>query len=580
MSLTPMPASNSQFHRSGTAGVPSGTSSTIAGITPLSLATLGGSLEYYSQGRRELKLSVGSMQVQVVEVRADELTGEEWWTIQTARDSYAAMWPLVSYSTVLWASPLVESVGHWSIERYACVSGGSMMSGSLFREMRLLVACCCLLVLLAACDPFGSSASGPTPTLGTSDATATLTAGGASAPTPTTARMPATQTACPPAGMARAAVFAPLALGPHQNVVYVFNQEASPTSWSGAIKRYDVSTSQKVRIVSIPHLIVSAQISADGQWILFTTQVTGNILSGEMALQLVRMDGQGLQTLFCVTTAGTSDGISNIVWSPDQKTVVFLDGGGVDLLDLASGHLQVELVEPTAPGSFGASPAVWLDETHLYMTSLFIGGVDGPLPQSLSVLDTAKGAHQQVSDLIKVFASSGPCLSFASSVDHARLFVSTCHLEFGDGPSPHIQQGPSAIISEPALGGSQTAVYTNPTFAIAMVRVISRTAMLLLIQNEGGDTSHNGIWKMNLDGTGLTRQTTEGAGQMSSLNLMSQSPWSNVSRDGHLYALNFSSNQGTTQALLIGSLAGTSASTFATVSSTVGNVAIVGWTTM
>src|SRR5260370_17585418 len=110
------------------------------------------------------------------------------------------------------------------------------------------------------------------------------------------------------------------------------------------------------------------------------------------------------------------------------------------------------------------------------MTSLFIGGVDGPLPQSLSVLDTAKGAHQQVSDLIKVFASSGPCLSFASSVDHARLFVSTCHLEFGDGPSPHIQQGPIAIISEPALGRSPTPVSTTPPFPIPLSRLIPPSA--------------------------------------------------------------------------------------------------------
>ena len=92
MSIKPILASNSQFRRSGTASVPSGTSSTITGITPLSLATLGGSIEYRSPGRREVKLSIGSMHVQVVEIRSDELTGEEWRTIQTARDSYASMW--------------------------------------------------------------------------------------------------------------------------------------------------------------------------------------------------------------------------------------------------------------------------------------------------------------------------------------------------------------------------------------------------------------------------------------------------------------------------------------------------------
>lgn len=447
-----------------------------------------------------------------------------------------------------------------------------MMSGSLFREMRLLVACFCLLALLAACGPFGSADAGPTPTASTSGATAIPTTRGA-APTPTTAPMPATQTACPGPG-ARAAVFAPLVLGSHQNIVYLYNQGGA--SGSAEIKRYDVSTGKKVIIVNVPNINLSyAQISPDGQWILFTIPVG---MAGERALQLVRMDGQGRQTLYC------ADNLGGFEWSPDQKTVAFTVGdqvgnSTVDLLDLATGHLQVELVEPATAG-IGAIPVTWLDETHIAMKSVVRVGVDGPLPQSLYVLDTAKGVHQQLSDLIKVFDSSGPCLSFDSSVDQAQLFVSTCHLEFGDGPSPHIQQGPSAIISEPALGGSQTAVYTNPTFAIAMVRVISRTAMLLLIQNEGADTSHNGIWRMNLDGTGLTRLTTESASQMSSFNFMSQSPWSDVSRDGHLYALNFSSNQGTTQSLLIGSLTGAGASPFATVSITVGSVEIVGWTTM
>ena len=112
------------------------------------------------------------------------------------------------------------------------------------------------------------------------------------------------------------------------------------------------------------------------------------------------------------------------------------------------------------------------------------------------------------------------------------------------------------------------------------MRVISNTTMLLLIQNLTGDTSHNGLWKMNLNGTGLTRLTTDGAGQMSSLNGMSQFTWSNISRDASMYAMEISSNNDTTEALLIGSLGGTSPSTFATISHTVGGVSIVGWTTM
>jgi hypothetical protein len=440
-----------------------------------------------------------------------------------------------------------------------------MMSGSLFREMRLLVACCCLLVLLAACDPFGSSASGPTPTLGTSDATATPTTGGAT-PSPTTVPMPATQTACPSAGTARAAVFSPLVLGSHQTIVYIFNQGTSPSSSTGEIKRYDASTDNKVIIVHSPKSSIgAAQISADGKWILFTTQI-----SGEGALQLVRMDGQGLQTLYC---SSTGQNLSYIQWSPNMQSVIFMDGIDISsdtiyLLDIGSGKLQPEVLPPSL-GQIAGLPTAWLDNTHVYMSG-FVADSGAP-PQSLYLLDTSKGPNQHVTDVQKVFSYSGYCLSFDSSVDHTKLFVSTCHAIYVPG-TPATQQGPSTIIAEPALGGSQMTVYTTPTLAITTVRVISRTTLLLLIQNLSGDTSHNGLWKMNLDGTGLTRLTTTGG-----LNVMSQSPWSNVSRDGSLYALD--SGNRTTQSLLIGSLAGSSPSAFATFSGA-GNLNIVGWTTM
>lgn len=421
-----------------------------------------------------------------------------------------------------------------------------------------LAVSCCFLFLLAACAPFGSTNSGPTPTPGTSGATAT----------PTTAPVPPTQTACPNAGTARAAVFAPLASGSHQNIVYILN-----TSSSAEFKRYDASTGKEAIIVNAPNInIYDAQISPDGQWILFTTPAG---FGGEKALQLVRMDGQGLQTLYCSS-------LTSIEWSPDQKTVVFkvgdqIGGSEVDLLDLATGHLQVVLVAPAVTaGSILVASASWLDNTHIYIASFV--NLSRETQGSLYALDTAKGAHQQVSDLSKVFDYAGYCLSFDSSVDNAKLFASTCHAT-GPAISP-IPQGPSTIIAEPALGGPQTTVYTNATLAITTVRVISRTTMLLLIQNLSGDTSHNGLWKMNLDGTGLTRLTTAGAGQMSSLNGTSQFPWSNSSRDGSMYVLKISSNNDTTEALLIGSLGGTSPSTFVTVSSTAGRVVVVGWTTM
>ncbi|HLX56551.1 MAG TPA: hypothetical protein VKR83_05975 [Ktedonobacteraceae bacterium] len=425
-----------------------------------------------------------------------------------------------------------------------------------------------LLFLLTACGPFSSAASGPTSPASTVGGSATSTTGGASA-TSTTAPMPPTQTACPPAGTARATVFAPLVLGPHQNIVYIFNQGSS----NGEIKRYDVSTGQKVVIAAFPkNSIGEAQISADGQWVLFSTD---DAQGAEVALHLVRMDGQGLQTLYC-----SPNGIGNIHWSPDQKTVVFTDGNVVDLLDLASGHLWEELSPASTTDSIGRWPATWLDNTHFYTTSDPNGpgqrGAAGDSQENLYALDTTKGGFQDGNTLIRVFDYSGFCLSFASSIDAAKLFVSTCRVV--SAMSANIQQGPSTILAEPALGGTPTVVYSTPTLAITMVRVITRTTMLLLVQNLSGDTSNNGLWKMNLDGTGLTRLTTSGAGQWSVLNGTSQFPWSNASRDGNLYAIKVGSNNETT--LQVGSLTGGSPSTFASVSNTVGAVYIVGWTTM
>ena len=434
-------------------------------------------------------------------------------------------------------------------------------------HLTLIALVSCLMLLFTACSPFGSSNTGttstPTPTAARSSPTA------ATGSTPTTAPTPTSHADCPADGTARAAVMAPLVLGNHQNLVYIFNQGFSPGATSGIIRRFDASTGKKVDIVNNPtSTIFEAEISEDGQWVLFTAMV-----SGKMAIQLVRMDGQGLQTLHC-----SSQTISSIQWTTDQKTVVFTEGPDISsastyLLDIASGTVKVVLLPATGTG-IGATPITWLDRTHIYMAG-FVPNADAP-PQSLYVLDTAKGTNQHTTDLLKVFKSSGFCLSFDSSFDNARLFVSKCTANFGIGQSP-TQQGPSSIVALPALGGTPTTLYSTPTQAIDSIRVINGTTMLLTINNLTGDTSKNGLWKMKLDGTVLTRLTKAGAGQTSSLCAFSQYTWSNLSRDGGSYALKLSSNNGVDQALLIGALNGSGASNIANFSGN-GSINVIGWT--
>src|SRR5205807_1708754 len=54
----------------------------------------------------------------------------------------------------------------------------------------------------------------------------------------------------------------------------------------------------------------------------------------------------------------------------------------------------------------------------------------------------------------------------------------------------------------------------------------------ILVRGGGVDTSLSGWWKVNVDGSGLTRLTSDTAAVNSVLNPYTRYPWSNVSRDG------------------------------------------------
>src|SRR5258708_8616872 len=106
--------------------------------------------------------------------------------------------------------------------------------------------------------------------------------------------------------------------------------------------------------------IVGVQISADGKWILFVALA---VSENQARLQLVRSDGQGLQTLFCASM----NEIGSIQWSPDSQHVAFtsLVSGGQDtaiyVLDLATARLAPAILANYTPQSF-------LPHTPLYLT--------------------------------------------------------------------------------------------------------------------------------------------------------------------------------------------------------------------
>jgi hypothetical protein len=358
--------------------------------------------------------------------------------------------------------------------------------------------------------------------------------------TPATLAMPPTQTTCPPVGMARAMITAPLLSGSHQNIIYTINRGTYDAPSDGTLIRYDAQTGQKTILMNVVNAhIYEAQVSAGGQWILFVT-TTGST-GRQTKLQAMRMDGQGLQTLYCAPGFG----IRQVHWSTDQHFLVFYDvideQGSVYLLDVRSGKLQTEL---SAPADSGIILRTWLDATHIYLT-------DAPTDTlffHIYLLDIRKGAHQHLSDLLSVvFRQYG---DFDSSYDGSHLLIS-----YGGCPQGGCS-GPSSIATQSIAGDRQQTIYNSQVYDVIAVRAIDQVSLLFIIGNtfsstgQNVDRSHNGLWAINIDGSGLTRLVSTSAQQYCYLNYNAQEPWSNVSRDGRMFVLQVNGFRDTSQGIV------------------------------
>src|SRR5579884_2065768 len=379
--------------------------------------------------------------------------------------------------------------------------------------------------------------------------------------TPSYAAHADVSTSCPAPGTARAAYTPSMTLGSHPTIVYLVN-EGNSSNPTGTLKRYDVVTGGKVEIVKMPGTsMVSAQLSGNGQWLLFVSQT-----SGVSKLQLIRMDGQYLQTLYC-------GGINEVESTPNQHLIMFaVTANGtesLDLLNTTNGALQTELAVPT---SNEVILHTWLDSTHIYLTNTQLD----QFPNIIYLLDITKGPNQTLSDLKTVF--HGHFVDFDSSYDAKYLYTAACICGQGG------DTGPGSIAVQPATGGQTQTLYSSNAYAITSVRAVLPNTLLFTIGNDGpigsGDQSHNGLWKIHTDGTGLTRLTKDTADQFIGFANFSQFPWSNVSRDGSKYALGIISgnSSNTTYTLEYGSLNGGTPSVFASITNV--QLSIVGWTTM
>ncbi len=95
------------------------------------------------------------------------------------------------------------------------------------------------------------------------------------------------------------------------------------------------------------------------------------------------------------------------------------------------------------------------------------------------------------------------------------------------------------------------------------------------------NTSHNGLWEMNLDGSNLTHLIKTSTIQYSFVNYRSQEPWSNISRHMSIYVLQVNEFQNIieTHSLLVGSVLGGEPKVFATIADG-SQLGVVGWTIM
>src|SRR5579863_2161323 len=80
--------------------------------------------------------------------------------------------------------------------------------------------------------------------------------------------------AYPPADTPFSVTMPTLTLGTHQNLVYYSESYSTRTDFVGILSRYDTTTHKAVIILKLSNVSVQdAQVSSDGQWILFVARL-------------------------------------------------------------------------------------------------------------------------------------------------------------------------------------------------------------------------------------------------------------------------------------------------------------------
>jgi eukaryotic-like serine/threonine-protein kinase len=159
-----------------------------------------------------------------------------------------------------------------------------------FKRYHLFTLFPCLLLLLGSiscANAIGSTtvAAAPPATGANSHKPSTNTTSAAAKTTATTS--------CPTSGKGRAASLSAITLGSQQEIVFYRNHNSTAT-----LREFDVQDKTSSIFATLAgESIESAQLSQSGQWALFVAQQ-----NGVQELQLIRVDGHDLQTLYCAST--------------------------------------------------------------------------------------------------------------------------------------------------------------------------------------------------------------------------------------------------------------------------------------
>jgi hypothetical protein len=357
--------------------------------------------------------------------------------------------------------------------------------------------------LLAACSS-SSIRSGPgnTPQVSRSSPTVPPT------PTPITQPVPPTQTDCPPTQTGRALVTAPLAQGKNPQVVYVPN--GSP-DYGQRLVRYDTVTHTTTDIVKVPEntIIKSIITSRNDPWVFFFTgaNVHASPAPGG-TLQAVRIDGQGLQTLYCNLPA-----IAPLV-SPDHHYLAFGDFAQypeapdtIHLFDTTSGKIFDKIKIPTQSTQPYDDPVPyqWLSNTQLYLRDKSNPRLrDVPAPyisaSNIYLLDTTSADNQPLSSLQAVTTQSNTSIT----TDGSSLYMSQQQCQ--DQAKIACSSGTlvkSTISHLATQGGDAQQIYENAQLAIDTITMIDSQSLLVSGSNPSVNTYE--IWTVNTDGSNAKR---------------------------------------------------------------------------